>query len=66
MTKRVKSLIDKSELKFTSYSSGVSICEDTFIGLVEDDRSNFKFIEFDSIGGQFKVVKDLSSYYTEE
>ena len=66
MTKRVKSLITNSELKFISYSSGVSVCEDTFIGLVEDDGKNYKLIEFDCIAEHFKVVKDLSSYYTKE
>ena len=66
MTKSVKSLIPNSELKFASYSSVVLVCEDTFIGLVRDDGRNYKFIEFDCNGEQFKVVKDLSSYYTEE
>ena len=66
MTKSVKSLIPNNELKFVSYSSGMSICEDTFIGLVLDDGGSYKFIEFDCNGEQFKVVKDLSSYYTEE
>ena len=66
MTKSVKSHIPNNELEFYSYSSGVSLCEGTFLGLVEDDRRKYKFIEFDCIGEQFKVVKDLSSYYTEE
>ena len=66
MTKSVKSLIPHSELKFLSYSGGVSICKDTLIGLVSDDGYQYKFIEYDCIGKQFKVVKHLTDYCTEE
>ena len=48
VTKSTKSIIPESELKFESFTAGISLCEDTFIGLVKDDGKQFKFVEYDS------------------